>query len=271
MTGGVVQESVVGRLVREARRAGSQAVRLSAQAAGMAATLVRTEARLVAAVVGSPAHAALPGLAPPPPGASEPAPRPVLADRDRIAAELQNKVIYRVFAAGLTLQQAAALAAQEDVRRQIQSAVDELDQVIGVIRDTVFDLGPRPRGPDVRQDILDLCGQLSPPPEVSFSGPVGTGLPTQAGTQLLGIVRHALGLISEHATPARVDITAGPAAVTAVIVAAAPLPPAGADFVSGAGAAMLRARASQAGVQVEIQPAAEGSRFTWHLPLAVAR
>jgi signal transduction histidine kinase len=59
-------------------------------------------------------------------------------ERDRMAGELRDKVIQRVFAVGLTLQGAAGLTAQPEVRRRIDAAADELDEVIRVIRDALF-------------------------------------------------------------------------------------------------------------------------------------
>jgi signal transduction histidine kinase len=74
----------------------------------------------------------------------------LLEDRDRIAADLQDKVIQRVFAAGLNLQGTAALIRQPEARSRVESAVDELDHVIRVLRDAIFGLQQRARGPGRR-------------------------------------------------------------------------------------------------------------------------
>src|ERR1700758_2822282 len=60
--------------------------------------------------------------------------------RDRIAADLQDKVIQQVFAVGMNLQSTAMLAAQPKVRERILAAADGLDQVLQLTRDAVFDL-----------------------------------------------------------------------------------------------------------------------------------
>ena len=70
----------------------------------------------------------------------------IVQERDRMAGELQDQVIQRVFAAGLTLDGAAGLAAQPEVRRRIEAAADELDEVIRVIRDALFSLPGPPAG-----------------------------------------------------------------------------------------------------------------------------
>jgi hypothetical protein len=62
----------------------------------------------------------------------------VIEERDRIGAYLRDNVIQRVFMAGLRLQGAAGLAEKPEVRRRIEAAIDELDHVIQLIRDAVF-------------------------------------------------------------------------------------------------------------------------------------
>ena len=72
----------------------------------------------------------------------------LLKDRDRIAADLQDKVIQQVFAAGLDLQGTALRANQPEVRERILASADDLDQVIRLIRNTIFgldELSARPR------------------------------------------------------------------------------------------------------------------------------
>ncbi len=81
----------------------------------------------------------------------------VAQERERIAGELLGNVIQRVFTAGLTLEGAAGLTAKPEVRQRIEEAVDDLDNVIRAIRDTVFnlpypaeDVGPSRTDPDRR-------------------------------------------------------------------------------------------------------------------------
>jgi len=59
-------------------------------------------------------------------------------DRDRTAGEFQDRVIQGVFTAGLTLQDAADLTMELEVRWRIEAAADHLDELIRVIRDTLF-------------------------------------------------------------------------------------------------------------------------------------
>jgi two-component system, NarL family, sensor histidine kinase DevS len=75
-----------------------------------------------------------------PPG-REPA---ALRKRDRTARELDNEVAQRIFAIGLTLQSAAAIAVDPLVRDRIDQAISDAEAVIQLIRDTVFDHEHRP-------------------------------------------------------------------------------------------------------------------------------
>jgi signal transduction histidine kinase len=63
---------------------------------------------------------------------------PVTGEQDRIATQLQDMVIQRVFAAGLSLQSAAGLTTEPDVCWRIEAAADELDEVVREIRTVIF-------------------------------------------------------------------------------------------------------------------------------------
>ena len=109
-----------------------------------------------------------------------------MEDRDRIAAELQDKVIQQVFAAGMSLHSTAMLATQSEVRRRILAAADSMDQVLRLTRDAVFGLEHQRQGHGLRAEIVDLCEDLSPVPEISFTGPVdgaGPEIPVDAGVE----------------------------------------------------------------------------------------
>ena len=125
----------------------------------------------------------------------------VQQDRDRIAAGLQDEVIQRVFAAGLALQSAASLSTQPSVRRRVEGAAGDLDQVLRLLRDTVFGLERRLHDRGLRREILELCGDLSPAPEVSFSGPVDGALQPGMGTGLVQLLREALVEIGPERRP----------------------------------------------------------------------
>jgi signal transduction histidine kinase len=100
----------------------------------------------------------------------------LVQDRDRIAADLQDKVIQQVFAVGMSLHSTAMLAAQPEVRKRILASADGLDQALRLTRDAVFSLEQHLPGRGLRAEIVALCDEMSPVPEVSFTGPVDEAL-----------------------------------------------------------------------------------------------
>jgi hypothetical protein len=152
------------------------------------------------------------------------------------------------------------------VRRRIEHAIEDLDNVIRVLRDAVFGLEHQLKDRGLRARILYLCERLSPAPDVSFRGPVDGALHPNTGNQLLEVLREALGAIAQHWTPVRVDVTADDGGALAVVIhAAAPPAPPGRS-AHGDELARLRASAAQAGKRVELESGREAIRFAWHVP-----
>jgi signal transduction histidine kinase len=193
----------------------------------------------------------------------------ITEDRDRIAGDLQDKVIQRIFAAGLTLQSAAMRTTDQHVRRQIEESVDDLDDAVVILRDTVYGLEHRREGRGLRAEILRLCEDLHLAPELSFTGPVDGALPPAARAGFVELLRDALGLIGQHLAATRIEITAGGDSYTAVVEAR---PLAGAAGITApSGFAGLRDKAAQAGIGMDIEPGPGSTRFAWHVPVRAPR
>jgi signal transduction histidine kinase len=224
-----------------------------------------------------------------PPAASQPAPGPasapeaaasatppdqggdlsVIGERDRIAAQLQDTIIRRVFAAGLSLESAAGLTRNPEARRRIEAAVDELDQVICEIRTAVFQDLPHPHGHRLSKDILDLSEQLATTASVRFSSLADRAMPADDNARLLMLLRQLLGLIGEHATPTGIEITADTVWYRLTIEAAS-LSPCASAGESASWLSSVQASAAQTGVGVAIEPVPGGTRFTCQLPASLA-
>lgn len=190
----------------------------------------------------------------------------LLEDRDRIAADLQDKVIQRVFAAGLTLQGAMAMITQPEAQRRLAAVADDLDQVIRAVRDSVFGLEKRLKGRGIREQILGLCNQLDETPAVGFAGPVDGALHPETGGRLMRVLGEALPVIAEEARVSRVDVIADRSEYAVTIEAA----PSGQEPEAAARShpfAGLRDGATAAGMSLQIQPMPAGVRFTWQVPL----
>jgi signal transduction histidine kinase len=189
----------------------------------------------------------------------------LVQDRERIAAELQDKVIQQVFAVGLNLQGTVMLATQPDVRERILAAAGGLDEVLRLTRDAVFGLEERMRARGLRAEIAALCDGMSPVPEVSFTGPVDGALDSVRATRLARTLRDALEAVSQHSAPIRVAVTTADSTCTAEIETAGPLPDGG---PAPAWPAQLSDSAAAAGISLTVHTAPGSTRFTWSMPLS---
>jgi signal transduction histidine kinase len=190
----------------------------------------------------------------------------VLADRDRIATDLRDKVIQRMFTAGLTLQSAASRTGDGEVQQRIEASIDELDQAVRLLRDAIFGLEQRPEDRRLRQEVMDLCDDLSPAPEITFSGPVDGVVVPGPRAQLIDMLRAALDPIRKSAVPARIGIAAGNGGFSTVIEAG-PVPSIAREDWAALEFAGLRHRAAEAGIPVAIEEIPGGTRLAWKVPL----
>ncbi len=190
----------------------------------------------------------------------------VLQDRDRIAAGLQDEVVQRVFTTGLALQSAASQATQPGVRQRIEAAAGDLDQVLRLLRDTVFGLERRVRDRGLRREILELCEGMSPAPEVSFSGPLDGALHPGTGTWLIQLLREVFIVIEPVAVPASIGVTGDEQACVTVVEATARPHAADVEWAARKPAGLVEL-AARAGASIDIEPIPGGVRYALRLPL----
>jgi signal transduction histidine kinase len=133
----------------------------------------------------------------------------VLEDRERIARDLHDVVIQRLFATGLQLQSTARLARIPEVADRISNAVDDLDSTIRDIRSAIFELR-NPIAATLRADIratVDAAGaSLGFRPELVLDGPVDSAVPDEVRPDLVAALREALSNVVRHARADRVTV-----------------------------------------------------------------
>jgi signal transduction histidine kinase len=137
----------------------------------------------------------------------------VFEDRDRIARDLHDLVIQRLYATGMSLEGVSARLGDSDNRRRISSAVDALDETIKEIRSAIFSLHSRPAEaqPGLRARILEVVDEASATlgfaPALRMSGSLDGEVPADIGEHLLSVLREALSNAARHARADKVDVT----------------------------------------------------------------
>jgi len=136
----------------------------------------------------------------------------VFEDRDRIARDLHDLVIQRLYATGMSLEGVSARLGDSNNRRRVSSAVDALDETIKEIRSAIFSLHARPAAaePGLRARILEVVdeasGALGFAPGLRMSGSLDGNVPADAGEHMLAALREALSNAARHARADKVDV-----------------------------------------------------------------
>ncbi|MFJ2893317.1 GAF domain-containing protein [Streptomyces sp. NPDC087218] len=208
----------------------------------------------------------------------------VMHDRDRIARDLHDLAIQRLFATGMTLQSTTrAIADRPDAAERVSRAVDDLDTTIRIIRSTIFDLrtaeragrgGLRHRMAETARTAAHALGFQ---PSLRIDGPVDTTVPDELAEHLVAVAAEAVSNASRHARATRIgiELSADEVVTLAVtdngvgirdgVVAAA-----GAGPAAGrpGGLANMRTRAELCGGSLAVeQPVDGGTRIVWRAPL----
>ncbi|HWD03223.1 MAG TPA: GAF domain-containing sensor histidine kinase [Amycolatopsis sp.] len=197
--------------------------------------------------------------------------RDVLSDRDRIARDLHDHVIQRLFAVGLAMQGTQRRARAPEVQRRLQDSIDQLHEIVHEIRTAIFDLhggaaGETPLRHRLHDAIAELTDNAPLHPTVSMSGTLDA-VPAQLAEHVEAVVREAVSNAVRHAGAATLTVAVSVRdGVVRVSVAddGAGLP---AD-VSPSGLGNLRERAESAGGTFTLaSPPGGGVRLDWSAPL----
>lgn len=133
----------------------------------------------------------------------------VLSDRDRIARDLHDLVIQRLFATGLQLQGMQSMVQPEE-RARLTRAVEDIDATIRDLRAAIFELHHQPRRRSLRADVQTLveeyAGALGFPPELTCTGPLDVAVPAAVRPQILAAIRESLSNVVRHARASAVSV-----------------------------------------------------------------
>jgi signal transduction histidine kinase len=140
----------------------------------------------------------------------------VLSDRDRIARDLHDLAIQRLFASGLTLNSVVGrVSDRPEVAERVQRVVDDLDDTIKTVRGTIYALQERDRNDargGLRSKLLAETDQaaetLGFTPALRMTGLLDTDVPAEHGDHVLAVLRETLSNAARHAHATAVEVTA---------------------------------------------------------------
>ncbi|MYR44585.1 GAF domain-containing protein [Streptomyces sp. SID5910] len=198
----------------------------------------------------------------------------LLEDRDRIARDLHDLAIQRLFATGMTLQSAGRFIDHERAAARVQRAVGDLDETIKIIRSTIF--GLRSRDDDttssaLRARAVRAVGEAVPvlgfAPGVRMEGLLDTHVPKDTADHVVAVLTESLANIARHARASRADVvleTDGTWVRVTVTDDGVGIPPGG----RRSGLRNLDERARRLGGELRLEsPEGGGTRLVWRVPV----
>jgi len=198
----------------------------------------------------------------------------VFADRDRIARQLHDLVIQRLFATGMSLQAATGMMPEGPATSRVGQAVDALDETIKDIRSSIFMLQTHAASEvkvGLRAQIMAVTDEITPglgfPASLRLDGGLDTAVNDQIADDMLIALREALSNAARHAQSSRVDVTVSARDELTLVVQDNGL---GIGETSRrSGLANLRHRAEALGGHLKLdRPEGGGTRLEWRVPLS---
>lgn len=204
----------------------------------------------------------------------------VYEDRDRIARDLHDLVIQRLFATGMMLQGTTRIDDVPDAAAErVSRAVDELDETIKEIRQTIFALHEPVEGPSssargrVLRETSQSASLLGFEPSVRFAGPVDSMIDAEVIEHLVAALREALTNAAKHADAHRVEVVVqieGGDVVLVVTDDGVGIAEEHAGRRSGVANIGSRAHDLGGSCRVERVSTVGGTRMTWRVPFDAA-
>lgn len=137
----------------------------------------------------------------------------VFQDRERIARELHDTVIQRIFATGMSMQAIAQQISDPALQERQRELIDQLDDTISDIRSTIFTLqapvAPGNTRSKLQEAVREVAEALQFRPSVRFDGAVDTALPDDLSAHVVAVVREALANVAKHAGATQATVRVG--------------------------------------------------------------
>ena len=199
----------------------------------------------------------------------------VYEERDRLARDLHDTVIQRLFAVGLSLQSIAATSERGPGADRLQKVVSDIDDTIRQVRTSIFELGSQDLYQGVRANVISLLRELTPvigfEVHASFDGAVDTAVSDPLSEHLLAVIREAITNVGKHAEAktAAVAISVGNGDCVLRISDDGKGLAGNPEQAGGLGLGNLRRRAEKLHGDFDIEsPDVGGTVLTWRVPLS---
>ena len=197
----------------------------------------------------------------------------LLEDRDRIARDLHDHVIQRIFAAGLSIESIASRLSDPAQTTKLTQVTADLDDTIRQLRASIFQLrGPLGGGgPSLRDELLSIMDEttdgLGFSPRAVFEGPVDTLIPRALYDDIAAVVREGLTNVARHARAAAAEVELSVTANRIRLTVRDDGQGVG-DHPPGNGLVNLRRRAeNRAGSLALTDSTSKGTELSWTIPL----
>ncbi len=199
----------------------------------------------------------------------------VYEERDRLARDLHDTIIQRLFAIGLSLQGMAANPTASGSAERLTKTISDIDDTIRQVRTSIFELESDGIGRGLRDNVLSLLSDLRPvigfDVHLSFDGPVDTAVPDIVCEHLLVVIREAVTNIGRHAgaASASVDVSVRDGYCRLRVIDDGRGISGSESRGGGLGLGNLRRRAEKLHGHFEIEsPDTGGTILHWQVPLA---
>jgi PAS domain S-box-containing protein len=196
----------------------------------------------------------------------------LITDRERIARDLHDLVIQRLFATGMALEGSLRFVRDPQVGGRVSAAVDALDATVREIRTVIFELeSPSAVHTSVRSMIIHLIDEVTEAlgfePTVRFDGPVDAAISDEVRPHLLAAVRETLSNVSRHAKATDVSVAVEVGATETVLRVSDNGIGVDQTLDHESGLANLRSRAEELGGSMELPSSEAGTTIIWRVPI----